>query len=75
MGQLLSCDHTSHDCHANTWESCDLTSSSEGVPEANREPKPLLHRATFDLLLRVVVLEAECISDWSVRSILDGIYA
>ena len=50
-----------------------LTCASEGVPEADREPEPLLHAPPPHQLLRVVVTEAEHLIGWSIRLVLDCI--
>ena len=48
-----------------------LTCASEGVPEADGEPEPVLHGAPPHHLLWVVVTETEHLIGWSIRLVRD----
>jgi hypothetical protein len=48
-----------------------LTRASEGMPEADGEPEPVLHGPTPHHLLRVVVAETEHLIGWSIRLVWD----
>ena len=59
------------DMHGNAIFFFKLTRASEGVPETDGEPEPVLHGATPHQLLGVVVTETEHLIGWSIRLILD----
>ena len=48
-----------------------LTCASEGVPETDREPQPVLHGAAPHQLLGIVVTEREHLIGCSIGLVLD----